>query len=184
MKQSNRNTPIVFCVAMVLLCAVLFSSHLTGGLYARYTTSATANDEARVARFDVTVTEITDAGINPEGSDLTINYFENKNEATYSITIASNSEVAVSYDVILTFDRLLPAWLVLKVGGNIASDTDIDEDRYIYTFEDVVQFAPGSSSQNVALTFTLDTAQLTGLDADSNFTINDILLDVRAEQID
>jgi hypothetical protein len=31
----------------------LFSSYMTGGLYARYTSSASGSDEARVAKFDV-----------------------------------------------------------------------------------------------------------------------------------
>ena len=41
------------CIACILFCLTLFSCHLCGGLYARYTTTASAGDSARVARFDV-----------------------------------------------------------------------------------------------------------------------------------
>jgi len=51
MKQQNRKTPLVFRVSLVLLCALVVSLRLTGGLYARYSTTATGGDSARVAKF-------------------------------------------------------------------------------------------------------------------------------------
>lgn len=48
-KTAKVNMPL--CVAGVLLCLTLFSFHLTGGLYARYTQSAAGGAAARVVRF-------------------------------------------------------------------------------------------------------------------------------------
>lgn len=52
MKQLNQKTPLVFRLAIVLLCCLLVSSHLLSGLYARYTSTASATSVVRVAKFD------------------------------------------------------------------------------------------------------------------------------------
>jgi hypothetical protein len=58
MKKSNKRAPLVFYFGVFVLCMTLFSSHMTGGLYARYTSSASGSDSARVIRFNqLTVTE-------------------------------------------------------------------------------------------------------------------------------
>ena len=49
---------LMMLLAGICLCLVLISSHLTSGLYARYSTSASGSDSARVIRFNqLTVTE-------------------------------------------------------------------------------------------------------------------------------
>ena len=53
MRKLNTRTPIAFHIGLVLFCLVLFSTYLTGGLYARYTTSASGSDSARVASFQI-----------------------------------------------------------------------------------------------------------------------------------
>ena len=48
-------------VALLILCAVMLTTHLTGGLNARYVSSAEGSDSARVAKFgDITITETGD----------------------------------------------------------------------------------------------------------------------------
>lgn len=48
-------------IAAALFCLVLFSTHLMGNLYARYSTSGAGSDAARVAQFgDLTLTESGD----------------------------------------------------------------------------------------------------------------------------
>lgn len=55
-KTAKINIPM--CIASVLLCLTLISIHLTGGLYAKYITSSSAEDSARVITFgDITITE-------------------------------------------------------------------------------------------------------------------------------
>lgn len=54
--KTVRNIPIR--IACVLLCLTLVSIYLTSGLYARYMSSATGNDSARVIQFgNITLTE-------------------------------------------------------------------------------------------------------------------------------
>jgi hypothetical protein len=61
MSKENRKIvqgELMMLLAGVCLCLVLISSHLTSGLYARYTTSASGSDSARVIQFNqLTVTE-------------------------------------------------------------------------------------------------------------------------------
>lgn len=54
--QAKINIPMF--LAGILFCLTLFSIHMTGGLYAKYTTSGSGNDSARVITFgDLTLTE-------------------------------------------------------------------------------------------------------------------------------
>ena len=58
-KKAKLNIPM--CVACVLFCLTLFSFHLCGGLYARYTARGSASDSARVIKFgELTLTETGD----------------------------------------------------------------------------------------------------------------------------
>ena len=85
-------------IAFVLLCLVIFSVYMMGGLLAKYAASGSGEDSARVAKFDVKVTgtatdkeivavDVTDANANP---------------GTYQITVKNDSEVAVSYIISVT----------------------------------------------------------------------------------
>ena len=61
MKQLNQKTPWVFRLGVALLCVMLMTTHFTGNLYARYSTTATGSDSARVAKFaGGTITPLTD----------------------------------------------------------------------------------------------------------------------------
>lgn len=55
MGKSKINIPM--CAALVLLLLTMISIHMTSGLYARYTTTVEASDSARVAKFDVFVSD-------------------------------------------------------------------------------------------------------------------------------
>lgn len=58
-RKAGINIPMFF--ACVLLCLTLISIRLTSGLYARYTTSSSGSDEARVIGFGtITMTESGD----------------------------------------------------------------------------------------------------------------------------
>ena len=60
----NKKTAKVsmpMCIASLLFCLTLISVHLTSGLYAKYTTSVSGNDSARVITFgDIVLTETGD----------------------------------------------------------------------------------------------------------------------------
>lgn len=86
MGKAKLNIPM--CAAVVLLFLTLLSIHLTSGLFARYTTTVTASDSARVAKFDVDVTaDIKDITVDCEQSD----------SGTFILTVNNKSEVAVNY---------------------------------------------------------------------------------------
>ena len=54
--KTKINIPM--CLAVILLCLTLISIHLTSGLYAKYISSASGNDSARVIKFgELTLTE-------------------------------------------------------------------------------------------------------------------------------
>ena len=54
--KTKMNIPL--CLAAILLCLTLISIHLTSGLYAKYISSASGNDSARVIKFgELTLTE-------------------------------------------------------------------------------------------------------------------------------
>ena len=79
------------CIASCLFCLTLFSFYLCGGLYARYTTSDSGEDAARVARFDVS----EDGAYFSE--NLLIETVPGRVER--EIVVTNNSEVAVAYTV-------------------------------------------------------------------------------------
>jgi len=78
-------------LAMILLCLTLISTHLTAGLYARYTTTDTGEDSARVAKFEVTETGIfvdtMVAEILPGDSEERTIQVENKSEVAVNCTV-------------------------------------------------------------------------------------------------
>ena len=58
-KTAKVNIPM--CVAAILFCLTLFSAHLTSGLYAKYITTESGSDAARVITFgDLALTETGD----------------------------------------------------------------------------------------------------------------------------
>lgn len=94
MIQQNMKTPLVFRIGVVLLCALLCSVHLMGGLYARYSTSVSGGDGARVAVFGV-VCSSNDANTTKSleiGSSETVSYV---------FTVENTSEVTIQYTILL-----------------------------------------------------------------------------------
>lgn len=101
MSKSNKKTPIVFYVGIVLACLTLISVYMTSGLYARYTTRATSSDSARVAKFRVTDTlTVTDSKGDVVHS---FTMFEDSlipgESTTYTFAVQNDSEVAVRFSV-------------------------------------------------------------------------------------
>lgn len=92
MAHSQKIKNIVLRLAAVLLGLTLLSAWATGRMYARYSTTATFSDSARVAKFNIsedgTLTkEITIADMQPGQTE------------NYQVTVTSDSEVAVYYTI-------------------------------------------------------------------------------------
>lgn len=184
MRQSNTRTPAVFHVGLVLLCLVLFSTYLTGGLYARYTTSASGSDSARVARFEITG---VDSWTNQGEIDLDLNFFDpNKTSASLDFTISSASEVAVEYDVVITMPTLSNdcdySWLEIKLDGK-----EPTAEGNVYTFSGVGTFAPNYSGAPSEHTLTFAILQEFWGTPPTNLSDVEkgtVVITIRAEQID
>ena len=172
-KKAKLNIPL--CAAAVLLCLTLVSIHLTSGLYARYTASATGSDSARVAKFDVAVS------IAPADGGVTLS--NDIKSGSYTIIIENKSEVAIEYSLALSFaDR--PDGLGAKLGETegLASDKAI-------SFDDKFTLAPGAEPAEHALTLSMadgqwsditeDMSGISGTTASMPFTV-----EVAAVQID
>ena len=91
---------ITLRIAAVLLCLVLFSMHLTAGLYARYTAKQGGTDSARVAAFNVDVEGV--------GNSVTVDYVKGNGQdaGIQKLKITNNSEVAVSYDITVEIEAV------------------------------------------------------------------------------
>ena len=93
-RRPIRLGSLMMKAAAVLACLVLLSFHLMTGLYAKYSSTATGSDSARVAKFDVEYKYDSD---------------------TRTITIINNSEVTVAYEV---------TYLGLPEGVTLSSPND------------------------------------------------------------
>ncbi len=95
MKQLNQKTPWVFRLGVTLLCVMLMTTHLTGNLYARYSTTDSGSDSARVAKFEVTDTW-QDGDTAVQNFAVSLAPGESK---YYTVAIQNKGEVAVKYTV-------------------------------------------------------------------------------------
>lgn len=108
MTKSNHKTPWVFRLGVSLLCALLLTTYWMGNLYARYSTTASGGDSARVAKFAGGTIEVLQ-------EENTINQVFQFNAAiangSYCIVEASfkvnfqQAEVARKYSIELTLVR-------------------------------------------------------------------------------
>lgn len=102
-----------------LMCVTLFMGAMaTGVTYSSYTSVASGSDSATVAKFDVDI----DIG---EATTVT-----NGEKAQIPLTIDNNSEVTVSYDVVVKVPKALPTntktgkSVVCSVNGQQGSVSD------------------------------------------------------------
>ena len=150
MKKSNKRAPLIFYLGIFVLCMTLFSSHMTGGLYARYTSNASGSDSARVARFDVSI-EL------PTKEEFDLNCYDAAKQSIdyqISVTPTAKNEVAVQYSLVVTFAEAPPSWLVLSIPGESAPS--VTDGRTVYTFANIGTFSPmNTTPQTFTLTVTV-----------------------------
>ena len=158
MKNINKvNIPLL--LAGILFCLTLISSSLTSNLIAKYSTSTTGGDSARVAKFDVITTKDIDKIELVPG--------DRESSVTYKFTIKNNSEVVVKNSVIV---ENVPENVQVKF-NNSASETSGGAD---ITFDVGVLDIGGSV--DCTLTFYADT--------NCDTQIKDVTIQVVAEQVD
>ncbi len=85
-------------IAALLLCFVTASACMMSGLLAKYSTTGSGSDEARVAKFEVVAT-----GVSPNTISVTCtNYDGNTGSCTFTVT--NSSEVTVQYKMWVNFE--------------------------------------------------------------------------------
>lgn len=170
--KAKMNIPM--CAAGVLLCLTLFSMCLTSGLYARYTSKDFGSDAARVAQFSV--------NLNGADNDLIrINVGQGETSGSYIFYIENDSEVAIRYDVILTFTTEIPQYVSVMLNGKtgVANGTQI-------LFEDVGTIAPNAAEARNDISFIVNDVEsfsdgASGNSHDNNLNFN---AEVKCVQID
>lgn len=162
MRKSKINIP--FVAAMGLLCLTLLSFHFTSGLYARYSSSYTTRDMARVAAFRIE-TDLDYITMGLSESDL-LNFELGGKEETTSVSIPlyieSGSEVCVAYSVSVDFGAALPDYIMLTLSnGQTQKTISADGTAAEFTFADFGTIPPASASaQREYLTLSIKVSEL------------------------
>lgn len=144
-KKSNNRAPSFSMVhiALLILCAVLITTHLTGGIAARYTSETTATASASVIKFgNITLTETGD--FNSKGNFFIIPGVDIEKEAVIHFA-GSESATYVFLKVDITgwetedyrhfyVDRNSTELLSWDMGEDWTYLTD-DENAYIYYYK-------------------------------------------------
>ncbi len=142
-KKKTSTGPLLLRIALILLCMVAFSTSMLAGLYARYTAKGRGDDTARVAKFDVNVEGFSE--------DVTVDASQGKTSGTYTFTVKNDSEVAITYDLVITFEKALPAGVSVSLQG----ETGIPDGNTV-TFSKIASIAPSTLGEEHTLIFTLN----------------------------
>ena len=154
MKQSNIKIPFVFNLGLVLMCLMLISFSMMGGLYARYSTTATGEATAQIAKFDVQVTG--------DNTAVAVNVAE-VTKGVYTFTITNNSDVTVEYGLTMADEQ--PAGIVASFdqsGGKLLSGKNVAcKLTFTVDLDEVTKDMSGSSgSINYNFTVTVNVEQV------------------------
>ena len=132
MKSKHGFGSIVMTAAGILLCLTLISSYLSAGMYARFVSSDTATDSARVAAFRIT----EDGRLSTAFSVSLVPGVP----CIVPVQVKNDSEVAVKYSIAIKNEtENLPLSFTFKVGG--VTTSLIEEDG---SFVNTDNLAPSS----------------------------------------
>ena len=167
MKNKNK-VNIHLLLAGILFCLTLISISLTSNLIAKYSTTASGSDSARVAKFDVIATkdisQLDKIELVPGDSD---------SSGTYKFTIKNNSEVVVKNSVIVMgVPDKVQVKARFKVGFN--------EKEQTLTGPDNLTFDVGELGIGESVDCTLTFSALGG----SATQVTQVKIQVLAEQVD
>ncbi len=176
-KGRNAKVNIFMCMAALLLCATLFSMHLTGGLYARYTAGTGGSDGARVAEFSIT----------QEGTifqHIVADVIPGETESV-KLIIKNDSEVAMEYTLKVTnvTGNIAPLKFKLKpADANTPAVTTESYDNGI-SINSAVRI-PGNHTENYKLNIVWDKNENEEKDLALIGMVDYITVSVTATQID
>ena len=175
MKVAKLDTNKLYRVVAVLLVLAVGLSMLATSPYAKYATSASSTDSARVAKFSVTAAKAS----TQTSEELSLS--TDSTTATYAFTVTNESEVVISYDVKLTVPSAMTGVTPKLVKADNTEVTGTTSDNKTYTFSNAGTLAANAGSTNAAnhtIKFALDTSTA------ETATYTGIKLDVVATQVD
>jgi len=140
-KSLNLNGAKILKIAVVLLIMTMITGILVSNTVAKYTTSFTGSDTARVAKFSVSATGITAGAVDlfqtSYGSSSVVTSTDNVvapgTAGSISISFTNNSEVPIA------------------LSGATLSETNIGSIPIVYSLDNVTYYAAGNSTLNSAL---------------------------------
>ncbi len=134
-RRSFRLITLAVVVAAFLTCA------LVGTTVAKFMSGYSVSAGASTAKFDISVSG------EPEDLSLT----READEASFTFSVTSTSEVAVTYDVILTLPEDLPSGVTLTLTvGNQTIEPTVSGRSYTFRNADVLKFsASGGTNSHV-----------------------------------
>ena len=127
-------------IASVLLVAVLLSTCAISGTFAKYATSANGSDNARVAKWDVKITEkgeesfafdlfetIKDTDGTSDETHVAAGLIAPGTQGSFTISLASNSEVTANYKVDYTVTNTDNIPIKFSVNGGQSWTDDLTD---------------------------------------------------------
>ena len=151
MKRKKASKGMIVDIAMMLVCLVCITSCISSGILAKYTTGTRSNDLGRPARFSVSAVK-TDGEDNAEITD-------DGNSVDYKVKVINDSETAVSYDIILTFNMDIYGIVSVKFGEDTYEASEAE--KHTITIKDAGVLAMGETDENVMFTIVVDLNQFT-----------------------
>ena len=79
-----------------------------------------------------------------------------QSDGTYNFTVTNNSEVAITYDLVITFPGGIPDYLQTSLPDKVAVKSG-----NTITFSKVASLAPSTTGTQHTLTFTMDLEKFT-----------------------
>lgn len=183
MEQKNKR-PVnwMLRIAAILLCLVSASLYLVTGLYARYTTSATGSDGARVAKFEISMGYLDETKAEGEAGQIHSNPFQITmkpgEKQTRKVTMKNDSEVAV--ECILTAEntmRNLP--LVLKWQEDGVADQTKAEYSVSLPANDILRH-----TYTLYIEWPADDEQVVNRNVNYSKEVDQIVVTILCQQID
>lgn len=92
--KRNKLSTVVFYTLIVLMILFVISTYLSSGLVAKYTSTDSATDSARVAKWDIDFLDSKGAALE---SVVTSTHLESGNSGSWGLDISNNSEVAAKF---------------------------------------------------------------------------------------
>lgn len=146
-KKKTSIGPLIFRIALIVLCMTAFTTSMLSGLYARYTAKNNGEDSARVAKFNVAA---------EWSGNVTVDASLGQTDGEYKFTVTNNSEVAITYDLVITFPGGIPDYLQTSLSDKVAVKSG-----NTITFSKVASLAPSTTGTQHTLTFTMDLEKFT-----------------------